>query len=107
AGEPGQAAALTAIAISPAKPELIGGLVRQLVAMGTFSDSSTRPVTNEVVWSAEPASVATVDAKGRVTPQQVTGSTKITATDPNNPSVTASVTATVTPDPMPTISPQD
>jgi hypothetical protein len=97
-------AVLQSITISPSNPSLVGGWQRQFKANGTFSDGSTKDVTAAVAWSSSPDNIVGIDNSGRATAQPVSGSAIITAIDPNNPAIRASTTATVTLDPMPTLS---
>lgn len=53
-------AVLTAIGITPATPVLPKGAQRQLSAVGTFSDGSTRDITDQVTWTSSNDSVAGV-----------------------------------------------
>ena len=98
---------LQSIKISPASPTLAGGWQRQFKARGTFSDGSSGDVTKDVVWSALPPGVVWIDNKGLATAGRDAGSAVITAKDPGNPQVADSTTATVTQDPIPTMSPKE
>jgi uncharacterized protein YjdB len=53
-------ATLTAIHITPAAPALAKGTTLQLVATGTYSDSSAQDVTSLVTWSSSDSAVAAV-----------------------------------------------
>lgn len=53
-------AALTALALTPATSTLPAGFDLQFTATGTFSDTSTRDVTDLVTWSTSDAAVAEV-----------------------------------------------
>jgi hypothetical protein len=55
------------------------GTNQQFTATGTYSDGSTKNITNQATWTSSNTSVATVSATGLVTPL-TTGSTTITAT---------------------------
>lgn len=59
------ARALSAISITPASPAISVGSTIQLVATGTFSDSSTQDLTNSVKWETSNPTIATIsDAAG-------------------------------------------
>jgi uncharacterized protein YjdB len=73
------AAVLASIAIEPPAPTLALGLTLQLAATGTFSDSFTLDLTDQVTWASATETVAMVSATGVVTSQLV-GTTQITAT---------------------------
>lgn len=63
-------AILVSIAISPLNPAVARGGTLQLVAHGTFSDSSAVDITNQVTWTSSLQMVATIndtDHKGLVT----------------------------------------
>lgn len=57
-------AAISSIAVSPLLVFVGVGSNRQYTAMGTFTDGTTRNITNSVVWSTSDASIATVDSFG-------------------------------------------
>jgi trimeric autotransporter adhesin len=52
------AAALTALAVSPSDVSVPAGLSARFTATGTYSDGSTKDVTNDVTWTAADASCA-------------------------------------------------
>ncbi|PLX82391.1 MAG: hypothetical protein C0617_14875 [Desulfuromonas sp.] len=54
------AAVLDSIAITPVDPELAADTSLELTATGTFSDGSTSDLTEEVLWSSDDESIATV-----------------------------------------------
>src|SRR4029077_89180 len=54
------ASTLTSIAVTPANPTVPKGLTQQFTATGTFSDSSTQNLTNQVTWASATTSVATI-----------------------------------------------
>ncbi len=61
------APALYSIAVTPVDPNVaIAGTV-QLKAIGSFTNGSTQDLTNSVVWSASPTSVASVSSTGLAT----------------------------------------
>src|SRR5690606_38332098 len=63
----------------PANPSLQIGGTQPFTATGTYSDSSTRDITGEVVWSSTASAVATITSTGVATAQG-SGSTTIRAT---------------------------
>jgi Bacterial Ig-like domain (group 2)/Abnormal spindle-like microcephaly-assoc'd, ASPM-SPD-2-Hydin len=78
-----QAAALTAITVSPASASIPKGLTQAYGAMGTYTDGSTQTLTS-VTWSAVGASinaggVATGTVQGAATISAASGSIKGTA----------------------------
>lgn len=54
------AATLTSIAVTPGSVFRPSGSTQQFVAVGTFSDGSTLPITEQVTWASSEASVATI-----------------------------------------------
>ncbi len=54
------AATLTSIAVTPGSALRPVGATQQFVAVGTFSDGSTLPITEQVTWASSEASVATI-----------------------------------------------
>jgi hypothetical protein len=61
-------ASLQSIAVTPASVTYVGvGSNKQYTATGTFTDGSTRPLTNSVVWSSSDPAVATIDSYGLAT----------------------------------------
>jgi uncharacterized protein YjdB len=58
---------LTSIAVTPANTSLRAGQTQQFVATGTFSDNTTRDITNSVTWASTNTAVATVSNTGLVT----------------------------------------
>jgi len=75
-------ATLLSIAVTPGNPSIVNGTAVQLTATGTYSDSSTRDLTTQVVWSSSDSTKATVSPTGLVT-AVATGSTTLTATSGN------------------------
>jgi uncharacterized protein YjdB len=55
---------LTSIQISPANSTIDIGQTQQFTAQGTFSDGSTKDLTNLVTWSSSNTAVATISASG-------------------------------------------
>ncbi|HEX7899972.1 MAG TPA: Ig-like domain-containing protein, partial [Planctomycetota bacterium] len=55
--------ALLTLAVSPSTASIVEGQTRSFSASGFFNDGTTRNVTTEVAWSADPA-VASVNASG-------------------------------------------
>lgn len=87
---------LSSLAVGPASPTIETGNTDntvQMTAFGTYSDGSTGYPS--VAWTSSEPSIATVSASGLVTSVS-TGTTSITATANQNPSITGSQTITVT-----------
>ncbi|WZO95724.1 DUF1549 domain-containing protein [Isosphaeraceae bacterium EP7] len=56
--------------IQPAESSLVGRrATRQLIASGTYADGSTRDLTRALEWVSLDPAIASVSAKGRVTPK--------------------------------------
>ncbi len=60
-------ATLTAIAVTPADPNIAKNLTIQLQATGIYSDGTSQDITTAVTWSEETPEVATVNAEGLAT----------------------------------------
>jgi uncharacterized protein YjdB len=60
------AAVLQSIAVTPANPTVATGLTKQLIATGTYSDSSTQVITTQVIWTSGTQANATVNSGGLV-----------------------------------------
>ena len=85
------------IAVTPVDDSISKGLTLQYTAIGTYTDASTKDITDSVTWSSTNTGVATISntvgSEGLTTAQAV-GATKITATsgaisDTTNLTVTA------------------
>jgi 6-phosphogluconolactonase (cycloisomerase 2 family) len=74
-----QAPPLVSIAVTPASPAIAAGTAIQLNATGTYSDSSTANISNQVTWSSTNTAAATVSTTGLVT-GVAAGTSTITAT---------------------------
>lgn len=61
------AAVLQSIAVTPASPSVETGLTKQLIATGTYSDSSTQDITTQATWTSATLANATVSSSGLVT----------------------------------------
>ena len=87
---------LSSIALTPAGSSIPTGVQRQIVALGTYNDGSSRDLTTSVTWSSSALSVATISnsagSQGLATGVNV-GVTTITAT---SGSVSSSTSLTVT-----------
>lgn len=84
---------LVSIAISPHNPHVAKGLTQQLTAIATYSDHSTKDVTNQVTWTSAKPSVARISASGVAT-ALAQGTTTLSA---KLDGMTASTTLIVTP----------
>ena len=54
------AAVLSSIAVTPANPSVAKGRTQRFVATGTFSDQTTRDLTDQVAWASSNQGVATI-----------------------------------------------
>jgi len=86
-------ATLESIAVTPVSPSIPANSTIQLIATGTYSDTTTQNITSLVTWSSGTTSVATVDDSGLVSSLAVDTSV-ITATWGN---ISGNSTVTVTP----------
>ena len=84
---------LQSIAVTPANPSVAKGLTEQFTATGTYSDSSTRNLTNSVTWASGTTATATVTGGGLATAVAL-GTSTISAT---SGAVAGSTVLTVTP----------
>lgn len=92
-------ATLSSIAVTPASPSVPVGFAQQFTATGTFSDGTTRDISNIstlVTWSSSIQAVATVGASTGLAPGVAVGTTTITATPASGPATAKSTTLTVT-----------
>ncbi len=91
-------AKLVSISVTPVNPAVVSGI--QFTATGVFSDGLALNYTSEVVWSSSSPTVATVGmtsgTTGYVTVLSA-GTTTITAVEPYNNFISASVLTVVTP----------
>jgi hypothetical protein len=60
----GLAPTLVSIAITPSPLSIPLGKTRQFTAVGTYSDASTKYLTNAVTWTSSTPAVATISASG-------------------------------------------
>jgi uncharacterized protein YjdB len=93
-------AALVSIAVTPGTQSINTGKTQQYTATGTYSDTSTRDITNSVGWQSDSTSVATINSVGLATGVATSnGTAHIRATDPataiNSPQVQLNVNAVV------------
>lgn len=58
---------LQSIAITPASLTVTVGMIRQLIATGSYADGTSAVLTASVIWSSSDTSVVTVSASGVVT----------------------------------------
>jgi hypothetical protein len=80
---------LVSITVTPSHAQIIhpgsinlGDFQQQFIAIGTFADSNTRPVTASVHWTANPSDKATISSQGLAI-GVVAGATTITAATRN------------------------
>ena len=83
---------LVSISVTPANPSLPVGNAQQFTASGTYSDGTTRDITNQVTWTSLPTSAATINSSGLAT-GVAAGTATITAALSGN-SGTATLTVT-------------
>ena len=75
-------AVLQAIEVTPVAPSIAQGLSMPFVATGTYSNNATKNITNNVTWSSNNTTIATINASsGIASAQAVGGPVTITATD--------------------------
>lgn len=96
---------LTSISVGPPNPTVSVGQTQQMDAIGTYSDNSTNPITNQSDWSSSDTAVATVSASGRITGVSIgtatisaydlgySSSTSVTVTDANLVSISITPTS--------------
>jgi uncharacterized protein YjdB len=65
------AATVISITITPANPSLAKGETEQLTATGNLSDGTTQDLTDQVSWTVSPSTLATVDATGLLTAENL------------------------------------
>src|SRR5262245_31272951 len=70
---------LTTITVTPTNPTVTVGGSQQFTATGTYNDSTTKDLTNQVTWASSSTGVAVVSTAGVVT-AEATGTTTISAT---------------------------
>ncbi len=58
------AATLVSIAVLPSNRSVVNGFTQQFTATGTYTDGSTKNLTNTVTWASATPSVATIDSTG-------------------------------------------
>jgi len=74
-------ATLTSIAVTPASPTIaVGGLIK-FTATGTYSDSSMKDLTGQVIWSSSASSTASIDSASGIAQGLAAGMSNIKATD--------------------------
>jgi uncharacterized protein YjdB len=95
------AGVLRSIALTPPAPSIPKGTTQAMVATGTYSDGTTKPLTTMVSWTSSAVAVATISSaagsEGIASALSV-GTTTLTATEPGTGiagSVSLSVTAAV------------
>ncbi|MBI5846562.1 MAG: Ig-like domain-containing protein [Nitrospirae bacterium] len=85
-------ATLVSIIVTPASPSITVGNTQQFTATGTYSDNSSKTLTQSATWVSSNTAIATIDAAGLVSAQSA-GVTTITAT---SGIIAGSTTLTVT-----------
>ncbi len=74
----GQTTGLVSIAVTPAAPSIYVGATQQFKATGTYSNHTTRNLTDKVTWTTNPTGIATIKASG-LAKGVAAGSTTVTA----------------------------
>jgi len=74
------AVTLKSIAVTPASPSVGIGNTVQFTATGTYSDNSTKNITNSVSWASSSPSFATIVSSTGLATGVAAGTTEITAT---------------------------
>jgi uncharacterized protein YjdB len=87
-----QSVVLESIQITPGAPSIAAGLTEQFTATGTYSDNSSKNLTNSATWSSSNTAAAIISNDGTAT-SKVPGSATITASVSG---VSGSATLTVT-----------
>jgi PKD repeat protein len=87
-------ATLVSVAVAPATPSIGVGATQQFVALGTFSDNTTRDITAISTFASATPAVATIGASSALATGVTPGSTLISATSGAR---SGSTTLTVTP----------
>lgn len=82
---------LTKITVTPATVMLAAGATQQLMVTGSYSDGSTKDLTNSASYVSSAPAVATVSASGGLVAAVATGTATITASD-GGQNATATVT---------------
>jgi hypothetical protein len=70
---------LLSIVVKPASRSIVNGSVQQFTAIGKFSDNTTKDITPSAVWKSSNTAIAAVDASGRATAGNKTGTAIISA----------------------------
>ena len=87
---------LQTLALTPANPRVTAGGSTQLTATGTYADSTTSDLSNQVTWTSSNPGVLSVNTNGLATAHQTTIPVNVTVTATSG-TVTQSVTVTVSP----------
>ena len=88
---------LVSIEVTPKDSTIATGLTQQFVAVGTYSDLSTRDISSSVTWSSSASATATISNSAGtrgLARAAATGTVNITATDPSS-SLTGTTKLTV------------
>jgi Bacterial Ig-like domain (group 2) len=87
------AAALVAIAVTPANPSVAKGMTQQFTATGTYTDGTQAVLTSQATWASATPAVATLDASGLASGVSI-GASNITAAFAGVTSPATSLTVT-------------
>jgi hypothetical protein len=93
---------IASITLTPVDPVFVKGTTLQVFAKAHLTDGMTVNFWTQVTWKSTDPAVATVSSTGLVSGIQA-GPAVITATDIAHPSVTSSITVTVTETPLASI----
>jgi len=90
---PSSTPSLTSISLTPSGSTIAAGTPQQFKATGSYSDGSSKDLTNNVTWASSAPSVASISSSGMLSPfaagqvtvnatlKSVTGSTSVRITD--------------------------
>ncbi len=70
---------LVSISVKPVSRSIMNGSVQQFKAMAIFSDKTAADITSSVAWKSSNTGVAVIDANGRATAGNTTGTAVISA----------------------------
>ncbi len=93
-GEAAPAATLKSIAVTPATSSIVAGHTQQYMALGTYSDATTKDITSSVVWTSGTTARATIVSNTGLATGVAVGYSTITA---KLGSISGSATLTVSP----------
>jgi YD repeat-containing protein len=95
---------LASVALSPVTPSLLIGQTLQFHATGTLTNGTTQDVTSAVTWMSGSETAAIISSSGLATAVG-SGTTTITATHPDGPTGSTTLTVTLPPPTLTSFSP--